>query len=343
MRQKALCALGAALLAAAGAGPAMAAGTVYSDTLTSNGETRSFTYHQPSGTMTDKPLVIALHGAGNSGAGFMNGATEGVWNDLSEDRKFWVVYPDGEEIGTGTHFWNSCNKATVSGDTDMDGAPDDGGFDPSTYNTGSLDDVQFISDLIDWFDTNKGIDTDRVYVYGSSDGGFMTLRLARELTGAFKAFAPAISSQYEFNECADPNSSTLQSGGRQMLFLYGDADSYVTTSAGCVSPPATTDCNGGRIEAMSDAIDYWKTQFGVDSSGSETAQANPVGLDFTRQYWTDHSRSSNLVLRVVRVDTGGHTVPGNVQNSWLARVVYQLGWRNLDINHIETTADFFGL
>ncbi|NWG47448.1 MAG: hypothetical protein HXY25_13015 [Alphaproteobacteria bacterium] len=310
--------------------PALA-GTLSSDSLSWDGETRTFKYYEPTGIGTNRPLVLVLHG-GNGDADAAIDNTEGRWNDAADANEFWVVYPEGDQ---STKNWNDCRAPTSSAG--------DGGYDPSTADASTFDDVGFLVELVDWFETNEDIDLSKVYVVGASNGGFMTQRLAQEATGTFAGFGPNISGIATKDECSAPNTSTLQSGDRKMLFLYGDNDKYVPPAGGCVATPAYGDCRQGEVESAADSIDQWKTWFGVTSSGSETAQANPVSNDQTRQYWTDHSRSGDVVLRAVRVDNGGHSTPGDTQLGWVARVLLQLGWKNIDINHVRTTAQFFDL
>ncbi|MCP5433458.1 MAG: prolyl oligopeptidase family serine peptidase [Alphaproteobacteria bacterium] len=327
-------ALAASILAATGAlclATSANAGTLVDDSLSWDGLTRTFTYFEPSSMTTNKPLVIVLHGGNGTAEDAMDNY-DGRWNDAAEANKFWVVYPEGEPE---TRNWNDCRAASTT--------PGDGGYDPVNGDMSEEDDVGFLVELVDWFESNHDIDTSKVYVLGASNGGFMTQRLAMEATGTFAGFAPIISGLAEKNECAAPNTGTLQSGGRKMVLLYGQSDQYVPPAGGCIATPIYGDCRQGEVDTITNTINQWKSWFGVTSSGSETAQANPVSGDNSRQYWTNHSRSGSVVLRTIRVNGAGHSVPGDTQLGWIARVLLQLGWRNLDINHVRTVGQFFGL
>ena len=113
------------------------------------------------------PLVIALHGGGGSGIG-MVALTLGGFNVLSERERFIVVYPDG--IGKN---WN-----------------DGRGLLRYRAQRENIDDVGFISALIDHLAKKYNIDRKRVYITGMSNGAIMSYRLACELADKIAAIAP---------------------------------------------------------------------------------------------------------------------------------------------------------
>ena len=109
------------------------------------------------------PLVIGLHGGIGSGVQF---ADNSRFDKLAEANGFLVVYPDG--VGTGL-----------------------GGDDLRTWNAGAccgsaarqdVDDVAFLSALIDELAGRYRIDADRTYALGHSNGAMMSYRLACELS-----------------------------------------------------------------------------------------------------------------------------------------------------------------
>ena len=112
------------------------------------------------------PLVIALHGGGGSGRR-MEALTRGGLNRLADREGFVVVYPDGVE-----RHWNDGRKK-VRYRAHRDG----------------IDDVGFLTALMDRLFRELPIDAKRVYVAGMSNGAVMAYRLACELSGRIAAIA----------------------------------------------------------------------------------------------------------------------------------------------------------
>jgi polyhydroxybutyrate depolymerase len=131
-----------------------------------NGIERSYLIHLPSGynAQSDWPLVIALHGGGGSPAQF---ARDTAFSDEADKESFIVVYPHG----TGTlEVWNAihcCGSA----------------FDKN------VDDVGFISALIDDLIQTQQVDPKRVYATGHSNGGMLAYRLGAELSEKIAAIS----------------------------------------------------------------------------------------------------------------------------------------------------------
>ena len=121
-----------------------ARGTTVVATLTSQGVERSYRLRAPPSFHNAEraPLVVVLHGAtGNAGRVELRYH----WDSLSDRDGFFVVYPQGV-----LDQWNAA-------------------LDP-----GGVDDVGFLTALIDHLVRTFPIDPNRVYVAGMSNGGAMT-------------------------------------------------------------------------------------------------------------------------------------------------------------------------
>src|SRR5665648_103820 len=147
------------------------AGTERKASLMHDNLERTFYIHTP--LPDDKlllmPLVIALHGKGASGESMII-VTRGGFNRLADAEGFIVVYPDAIEKN-----WN-------------DGRTDEEVNDRAHRE--NIDDVGFISALIDFMIREYGIDQERVYVTGISNGAVMAYRLGFELSNRIAAIAP---------------------------------------------------------------------------------------------------------------------------------------------------------
>jgi polyhydroxybutyrate depolymerase len=126
------------------------------------------------------PMVIAMHGGmGNA----YNMENQSGLSDKADADSFIVVYPEGLKGGLlNMRTWNAgwcC------------------GF--SSYS--NVDDVGFISALLDSLIASYSIDTKRIYATGMSNGGFMSYRLACELSQRIAAIAPVAASM-SLHECS---------------------------------------------------------------------------------------------------------------------------------------------
>ncbi len=140
------------------------------DSIFAGGDFRTYLLHLPpqyDGT-AELPLVIAMHG------GFGSGPQLGNQSKLSEkadEAGFVVVYPEGVAGPLNIRTWNA------------------GGCCGYAMNN-NIDDVGFISALIDTLLTDLAIDSSRVYATGMSNGAFMSYRLACEIPEKIAAIAP---------------------------------------------------------------------------------------------------------------------------------------------------------
>lgn len=136
---------------------------------------RTYLLHLPTGYnhVNKLPLVIALHG------GFGNAYSMQHTSQLSakaDQSNFIVVYPEGLRGGLlNASSWNAgwcCGFASAT----------------------AIDDVGFIHTLLDTLLQQYAIDSNQVYVTGISNGGFMSYRLACELSHKIAAIAPVAAS-----------------------------------------------------------------------------------------------------------------------------------------------------
>ncbi len=152
------------------------------DSIQFDGYDRTYLLHLPdsySGTDT-LPLIIAMHGGFGSAYNLQD---QSLLSEKADEENFIVVYPEGLENGIlNIRTWNAgwcCGNASSS----------------------NVDDVGFINALLDTLISQYSIDTNRIYATGMSNGGFMSYRLACELSDRIAAIAPvaASMSMYDCN------------------------------------------------------------------------------------------------------------------------------------------------
>lgn len=144
------------------------------DTITVGALERTYTLRLPStyDGSTALPLVIAMHGGFGSGTQLENQSQLSV---KAEQEGFIVVYPDGLGGALNIRTWNAGGCCGYAMNND-------------------IDDVGFIDALLDTLIDAYSIDTLRIYATGMSNGGFMSYRLACELSERIAAIAPVSAS-----------------------------------------------------------------------------------------------------------------------------------------------------
>ncbi len=136
----------------------------YNGVMNIDGYDRSYLLHLPPDfyDTTGFPLVVMLHGFGGSAA--QADRDYGV-TDKANAGHFIVVYPQGVSSDGRYHLrsWNAGNCCFVA-------------------QSDHVDDVHYISSLIDYLVANFRVDPKRVYVAGMSNGAMMAYTLACQLS-----------------------------------------------------------------------------------------------------------------------------------------------------------------
>ena len=141
-------------------------GTLTKGTIEVGGLKRTYLTYVPRGLAKGAPLVVVMHGSGENGAQ-MRIETGYGFERLADEHGFAVVYPNGYE-----GYWNACN---IVGDY--------------SANKLNIDDVGFLTGVVDKLITEIGVDPGRVFATGISRGGHMAFRLALEAPSRFRAVA----------------------------------------------------------------------------------------------------------------------------------------------------------
>ena len=139
-----------------------------------DGRIRSYRLHVPPSYdgLTPVSIVFSLHGHG-ANAWDMRRYTE--FDDKSDEEGFIVVYPNGHFIFKGyielfLGLWYGWNF-----------------WDNQNYD---VDDLNYISTLIHYFQINFNVNASRIYITGGSGGACMAYRLGAELSNEIAAIAP---------------------------------------------------------------------------------------------------------------------------------------------------------
>lgn len=264
-----------------------AAGTVrdYEDSMKWDGYKRTYLVHVPASVdKTSSPaLLIALHGGGGRGKGMLT-LTKGGLNELADKDGFIVVYPDGYK-----RYWNDGRR---------------GASDPA--HNKNIDDVGFISALIDHFVKEHNVDPKRVYVAGISNGGMMAYRLACELSGKIAAIAVvATAMPLTMPQNCSPSNPV------SVIAFSGTQDPLVPFEGGEIKVGLRT---RGKVLSVYQSVKYWINRNGCAATADITKLPDFAPGDGTRvriEAHTDGKEDSEVILYVI--EGGGHTWPGGLQ------------------------------
>jgi polyhydroxybutyrate depolymerase len=229
------------------------------------------------------PLLIVLHGGGGTGER-MEKLTQGGFNKLSDRESFLVVYPDGIEKN-----WND-GRENVNYRAHRD----------------NIDDVGFISSLIEHLADEYPMDKKRVYVTGISNGAMMSFRLACELAEKLAAVAPVAGAMPETlpSRCSPSRQIPV-------LMISNTDDRLVPWKGGDIRFGRKT---FGRVLSVPKTVKYWVNHNQCSSSPTVSTGPDRDPVDGTRVRKESYNRcreSSEVVL--FAVEGGGHTWPGGYQ------------------------------
>ena len=280
---------------------------IRSKSLTHNSLQRDYHLYIPSSyrNSTAAPLVIALHGGGGNGHKMEKLSH---LNLPANQYGFIVAYPDAVE-----RHWND-------------------GRELKNYRSQkeNIDDVGFISKMIDAIGTEYNIDPQRVYVTGASNGAMMSLRLGCELAHKITAIAPVIGSMPEnlVTRCAPARPIPL-------MMINGTDDPLVPWEGGYVHIFRK---KLGKIISVPQTVDFWVARNGCSPDPQISMEPDTVPDDNTRVQKSAFGQctdGADVVLYEVK--GGGHTWPGGHQ--YLPE--FLIGKTSRDLNATITIWNFF--
>ncbi len=248
---------------------------------------RDYIIHIPSSydNETPVPLVLCFHGYGGSASGI----SYTNFNYVSDTANFIVVYPQGT-LFKGKSHWN------VGG-----------------WTLGSnIDDVNFISSLLDSLSESYNINQSRIYSTGMSNGGYMSFLLACQLSERIAAIASVTGSM-------TPQTYNLCNPQRPIpvLQIHGTKDRRVPYKG---NPKWTLSINK--------VLEYWINHNNCDTSPSEMSFPDINISDrshVSRLTWLNGDNS--VVTDHIIVHGGGH--------DWFG------AWGNMDIHSSAEIWRFF--
>lgn len=257
------------------------------DSIMSGGIYRNYRLYIPAAYTgaTAYPLVLNLHGYTSSASTQQLYTNFGV---IADTAHFLMVYPNGTQY-MGQPYWNSFGSG--------------------------VDDIQFLSDLIDSLSADYTIDVSSVYSCGMSNGGYMSHTLACELNNKIAAIASVTGSMSTYTKATC-------SPGRAVpvMQISGNADGTVAYSGSSSSL---------HIDSV---VKYWRVINNCNPSAVFTNVPNINTSDgCTAEHYAYNGGTAGSSVELYKIIGGGHTWP----------FTYPFGVTNQDFNASEKIWLFF--
>lgn len=248
----------------------------YTDTIFSGGTMRTFRVYVPAinSQQVPSPLLFQFHGYGGDALS----AEQGRFRNVADTANFILITPNGTidpaypQFGQGWNTYFCCF---------------------------TVDDVLFVSDMIDSLKNQFNIDTTRIYAAGFSNGGMMCYELACKLGNKFAAIGSVAGTMIASRlKACNPTKAV------PVLEIHGTADPYIPWN-GLISSIDT-------FSAINSVIDFWV--------GTNQCSKTPTVVDLPDLNTTDGSTVTkylyqncfcNSSVELFKVNSGGHTAPGN--------------------------------
>ena len=257
------------------------------------------------------PLLIVLHGGGGDAKG-MQKLTQWKFDSLANHDRWLVLYPNGVE-----KHWNDARRGDETG---------------YTVQEKEIDDVGFISDLIDKMVKERNADPLHVYITGMSNGAMMTYRCGCELSNKIAAIAPVAGN-------IPLSLSSFCKPGRPLsvLAINGMKDPLMPYNGGEVTGPFGRK-KLGKVLSANESILSWVKFDACSITPDRTELPDKDSSDGTRISKASYNGgSNNTEVILITVEGGGHAWPEGYPylGEWI------IGKTSRDMNACEEIWEFF--
>jgi polyhydroxybutyrate depolymerase len=251
-------------------------------------------------------ILFVFHGYGGNARNLMR------WGDMksvADTAGFILIVPQGYKDHRGSPHWNV-----------------------GSWTRGSIvDDIGFISALIDKINENYKVDLDRVYSYGNSNGGYFSFELACQLGNKIAAIGSigGTMSTESYDSCAPSHNTSV-------ITVHGTSDPIVYYTG---RRPYNSK---SQVEALKYWVDYNKTNTSpeiIELPDTDRNDGSQVEL-----YKYDGGNNGTSVHHF-KVINGGHSWPGRYGNmdiratSEIWKFVSKYDINGLIINQSTNTED----
>lgn len=248
--------------------------TTIIDSILSGGIYRSYRLYVPAdyNGSSARPLVFNLHGYTS------NAQSQQLYANfmpIADTANFLVVHPQGTKDNNNQPFWNAGISSLI------------------------VNDIQFLSNLIDSIKANYNIDLNAVYSCGMSNGGYMSQTLACELSNRIAAIASVTGSIFttQYGTNCHPTRPV------PMMQISGTADGTVPYTGSSSSMP------------IDSVVKYWVRYNQCNATPNFSNVPNSNLTDgCTAEHYIYPNGLSGSSVELYKVIGGGHTWPGALVN-----------------------------
>ena len=282
------------------------AGVFNNHTMDVNGDRRDYITKFPTNKKEDMPLIIALHGGGSNWKKFNKAITRNTLEKAANNIGALLIFPTGKN-----NDWNDGQQAVVQ--------------DEKEY-----DDVKFISKLIDYAIEEYDVDASKIFVTGMSNGGFMAIRLAVELSNKITAVA-VVSAQMSFKTKFLQMHQPIS-----FMLINGTEDPVIPFNGGKIKS-ARLSKRKGSVLSTNETIKYFVENNNCNKKSIKSTQ-DIRKLDMTSVVINHYQNCDEKAqVKLIKIIGGGHLWPGGKQ--YLPKSI--IGNLSKEINASKTIVDFF--
>lgn len=217
---------------------------------------------------TPVPLVFNLHGYTSNN---VQQEFYGDFRPIADTANFIIVHPNGTMDGNGDRFWNTFGGSTV-------------------------DDLGFLTALLDTISAHYTIDADRVYSTGMSNGGFMSHDLACFRSDRFAAIASVAGTMIlpRMSTCAASHPTPV-------MQIHGTSDGTVPYDGNAAFVPVV------------DLMAHWAAYNNCAPTPVMTPVPDVVSTDgCTAEHYVYGGGDAGSVVELFKIIGGEHTWPGAI-------------------------------
>jgi polyhydroxybutyrate depolymerase len=246
---------------------------------------RPYQFHVPASydpsSPTPTPLVVVLHGY------TFTGQIQVDYFKMiaaSDAHGFLLAYPDGTTNLSGFHFWNATDACC-------------------NIDHSSVDDVAYLTAVIDDMAKRYHVDAKRVYLVGHSNGGFMAHRMACDRSHKIAAIVSLAGAQWN-----DP-SKCQSAEAVAVMEMHGDADELIYYGGGL-------DTGGAAYPSAATTVATWAAKNGctggIADDGTKDLVSDLAGAETTTASYAGCPAGGAVTLWTIH---GGHHIP-SLQTTW---------------------------